>query len=818
MSYRPDLSDFDDVVGPISSTDNALVRFDGTGGKSIQNSTEAFLVDKGGIFIGPNAQSWWGSDNNTGYVAYRKADDANGDYNEIFLISESADGQAEASFDLYGNSSTGLSYYQDYTANNGSTFKRIQSSVGSGTVLQFRGRLEDAITYFNFSPLFYQTGGPGGASGYNILGAQTPAVNENVLLVGTASNVLMTIAGNGSVDITGTTITANDPILNLSQTWNNAGVDFTGIKYDVTDTDSGAGSSFISLQRGGVTRVRVGKHGDIIYGEDSINSNHGTIINAYYDQIATPTAPSYLYAGFALYDGLGSGTLNEISNYITSGEFSVITDPNDMVRIGTGTSKSKILASGQTRTSNTYPILNLSETWNNAGVAFTGLKYNVTDTASAGTSLLQVWQRNSTNILAISKYGTFLSGDYAVSGLNYNVAGIYHQSTDDNGWEMSVAATDSGSGKSGYINACSDPSRSFININYNTGYASLNVYDGYAQLSITGATRVNNSAPIVNLLETWNASGITMTGIKYDVTDTASAAGSLLMDLQVGGSSKFKVNKLGGITVPSGSASSPGISFVGGAGLYDYLSGGLVYVAAGTQNVYMYAAGIVTKSTGRIGFTDGTAIGTQDTFITRDAAATFQLGADAATAITQTFKAHDGLGTDKDGASIIIAGGKSTGTGRGGNFITYTSLTGTTSSSQNSYSTRLYQSAKEVALTESTATTIANVTVASGKYLGIEAICTVSSGDATDGQSRTSRVMIDAVNKSGTVTTAITQVDNNLAESAGASTLTVTYTAVANGNSVDIKANAVSSLTQTYLNCKWEFRINSNDVATTTAT
>lgn len=48
---------------------------------------------------------------------------------------------------------------------------------------------------------------------------------------------------------------------------------------------------------------------------------------------------------------------------------------------------------------------------------------------------------------------------------------------------------------------------------------------------------------INNLSETWNAAGTTFTGIKFNVTDTASAAGSLLMDLQVGGVSVFTVSK-----------------------------------------------------------------------------------------------------------------------------------------------------------------------------------------------------------------------------------------------------------------------------------
>ena len=54
--------------------------------------------------------------------------------------------------------------------------------------------------------------------------------------------------------------------------------------------------------------------------------------------------------------------------------------------------------------------------------------------------------------------------------------------------------------------------------------------------------------PLSALTATWNASGTTFTAIKMNVTDTASAAGSLLLDLQVGGTSQFRVSKGGRIT------------------------------------------------------------------------------------------------------------------------------------------------------------------------------------------------------------------------------------------------------------------------------
>ena len=68
-------------------------------------------------------------------------------------------------------------------------------------------------------------------------------------------------------------------------------------------------------------------------------------------------------------------------------------------------------------------------------------------------------------------------------------------------------------------------------------------------------------AYIYSLADTWNASGTTFTGIGLNVTDSASAAGSLLMDLQVGGVSKFSVTKAGAATVTNRLAFGTNASF-----------------------------------------------------------------------------------------------------------------------------------------------------------------------------------------------------------------------------------------------------------------
>lgn len=65
-------------------------------------------------------------------------------------------------------------------------------------------------------------------------------------------------------------------------------------------------------------------------------------------------------------------------------------------------------------------------------------------------------------------------------------------------------------------------------------------------LSLTGGT-ITANAPVIENTITWNNAAVAFTGIKLNVTDTASTSASLLMDLQVGGASRFYVNKAGRI-------------------------------------------------------------------------------------------------------------------------------------------------------------------------------------------------------------------------------------------------------------------------------
>ena len=63
----------------------------------------------------------------------------------------------------------------------------------------------------------------------------------------------------------------------------------------------------------------------------------------------------------------------------------------------------------------------------------------------------------------------------------------------------------------------------------------------------TETTPVTVSTPLPDIRQAWNNAGVVFTAFKLNIIDTASAVGSLLHDLQVGGVSKWSVDKAGNV-------------------------------------------------------------------------------------------------------------------------------------------------------------------------------------------------------------------------------------------------------------------------------
>lgn len=61
----------------------------------------------------------------------------------------------------------------------------------------------------------------------------------------------------------------------------------------------------------------------------------------------------------------------------------------------------------------------------------------------------------------------------------------------------------------------------------------------------TGLGTFTTATNLIDIAATWNGAAVTFMGLKLNITNTASAAASRLIDLQVGGSSKFSVDTAG---------------------------------------------------------------------------------------------------------------------------------------------------------------------------------------------------------------------------------------------------------------------------------
>ena len=93
-----------------------------------------------------------------------------------------------------------------------------------------------------------------------LFGADSQAsTNPSVYSTQTVATTLL-----GSTSLTGDTLTASAPVLNLTQTWNNGAVAFTGIKFNAagtSDANSLLASFLMDIQVGSVTQFSIRKDG-----------------------------------------------------------------------------------------------------------------------------------------------------------------------------------------------------------------------------------------------------------------------------------------------------------------------------------------------------------------------------------------------------------------------------------------------------------------------------------------------------------------------------------------------------------------------------
>src|SRR5262245_3832435 len=81
------------------------------------------------------------------------------------------------------------------------------------------------------------------------------------------------------------------------------------------------------------------------------------------------------------------------------------------------------------------------------------------------------------------------------------------------------------------------------------------------------------TVPVFDMTDTWTDGGTTYTDIKMNVTNTASATASKLLDLQVGSALAFAVTREGKLSLAGGSTiTTPGVGASGGSYTWDFSS------------------------------------------------------------------------------------------------------------------------------------------------------------------------------------------------------------------------------------------------------
>jgi len=215
------------------------------------------------------------------------------------------------------------------------------------------------------------------------------------------------------------------------------------------------------------------------------------------------------------------------------------------------------------------------------------------------------------------------------------------------------------------------------------------------ELTIASGTKTAD-APVLNMSQTWNNGAVTFTGLKFNVTDTASNASSLLMDLGTGGGSfvsRFNVTKGGALAAPITGVTH---RFGSSTSNVELRVGDFEFTATafGTTGFHAGLYGVYLKSDLAISWSSssGSAKTGVDLYLTRRAAANLRLGAaDAAAPVAQTLSVQSVVAgtTNTAGANLTITGSQGTGTGAGGSIIFQVAPAGGSGSAQNALSTAL---------------------------------------------------------------------------------------------------------------------------------
>jgi len=165
------------------------------------------------------------------------------------------------------------------------------------------------------------------------LQAVTPTANRTISFPDATGTVALVSGADGTVQYNEAGVLKGNSDFTVDPDWNNASTVFTGLKLNVTDTASAAGSKLVDIQSNGTSDVVIDSDGRLLVGTSSAYSGvNGQLLH-------TAAAGALKYAGLAITtfssstgDGAGSIITLDKSNNDTLGTNTAVTN-NDQLGI-----------------------------------------------------------------------------------------------------------------------------------------------------------------------------------------------------------------------------------------------------------------------------------------------------------------------------------------------------------------------------------------------------------------------------------------------------------------------------------------------------
>ena len=486
--------------------------------------------------------------------------------------------------------------------------------------------------------LVLNNGGGGGGGETNVL--TTPG---DLLYRGATTNQRLPIGNNNEV----LSVSGGLPIWRAEESYID-GVVNNPTELPITIGEPAINSVYLSLGSSGVWLInrkpaglynRVGNMGD---------SSDWVYLGAF------PEVNSS--ANWELYDGTDpTKELKFDLTAIQSGNTRTISIPNlsgtmALTGVSQDVSFGSLTGNNGTLTSST-PVLDLTQTWNNGAVAFTGMRLNCVQTANStsssyftisrtGTPIFQIVAQSPNIPLIEMGAGGFITRirgrTSAGVGLNFdNIIGV------NTSLQFGVGST-TGAGDVHISREAADILAMIRSTNpqtfrlYGTSTDTNNWERGFIRWSAAGGSfqigteaagtgvirpiqfplgTITASTPL-EITQTWNNSGVIFTTLRLNATNTASAAGSLLMDLQTGGITQLSVRR-DGVVSASNYYRFTGID----AGLFVHSAGGGIISLGASPNNWMTLSNTRMMVSGDLSIGRALSAGqSADTILSRDAA------------------------------------------------------------------------------------------------------------------------------------------------------------------------------------------------------